>query len=100
MFASALPLRRADTTMDPPLIGSKISLISKNEIRYEGILWEINKVDTTIALKNGERQLVSVSGVGRGLMEWAVAKGIMHQRLFYYYLVLPLCGFKTSLAPQ
>ena len=76
MFASALP--RADTTMDPPLIGSKIALISKNEIRYEGILWEINKVDTTIALKNGERQLVSISGVGRGLMGWAVAKGRNH----------------------
>jgi len=39
--------------MDPPLIGSKISLISKNEIRYEGILYDINKVDTTIALKDG-----------------------------------------------
>ena len=38
--------------MDPPLIGSRISLISKNEIRYEGILFDINKQDTTIALKD------------------------------------------------
>ena len=42
----------------PVLIGSKISLISKNEIRYEGILYDINKVDTTIALKDGERLCV------------------------------------------
>ena len=39
--------------MDPPLIGSRISLISKNEIRYEGTLFDINKIDTTIALKDG-----------------------------------------------
>lgn len=38
--------------MEPPLIGSKISLISMNEIRYEGVLFDINKVDTTIALKD------------------------------------------------
>ena len=38
--------------MDTPLIGSRISLISKNEIRYEGILYDINKQDTTIALKD------------------------------------------------
>jgi len=36
----------------PPLIGSTITLISKNEIRYEGILHDINKVDTTIALRD------------------------------------------------
>mmetsp|Transcript_20518 Transcript_20518/g.42044 ORF Transcript_20518/g.42044 Transcript_20518/m.42044 type:complete len:155 (+) Transcript_20518:55-519(+) len=35
-----------------PLIGARISLISKNEIRYEGVLYEINKVDTTIAIKD------------------------------------------------
>eukprot|EP00616_Rhizochromulina_sp_CCMP1243_P009019 CAMPEP_0118964054 /NCGR_PEP_ID=MMETSP1173-20130426/1830_1 /TAXON_ID=1034831 /ORGANISM="Rhizochromulina marina cf, Strain CCMP1243" /LENGTH=421 /DNA_ID=CAMNT_0006912475 /DNA_START=104 /DNA_END=1370 /DNA_ORIENTATION=- len=35
-----------------PLIGSRISLISKKEIRYEGILYDINKRDATIALKN------------------------------------------------
>jgi hypothetical protein len=39
--------------MEPPLIGSRISLISLNEIRYEGFLYDINKVDTTIALKDG-----------------------------------------------
>lgn len=42
--------------MDPPLIGSRISLISKNEIRYEGILFDINKLDTTIALKDGMKR--------------------------------------------
>lgn len=34
-------------------IGSFISLISKYEIRYEGILYHINVEDSTIGLKNG-----------------------------------------------
>lgn len=70
MCAVALPppARRQHTRMDPPLIGSKISLISKNEIRYEGVLFDINKVDTTIALKNGERQQSSHRRGGWGLV--------------------------------
>lgn len=34
-------------------IGSYISLISKSEIRYEGILYHLNVHDSTLGLKNG-----------------------------------------------
>lgn len=34
-------------------IGSFISLISKYEIRYEGVLYHLNVQDSTIGLKSG-----------------------------------------------
>jgi hypothetical protein len=36
-----------------PWIGSRISLISKSEIRYEGTLYTINAAESTVALENG-----------------------------------------------
>lgn len=42
-----------------PYIGSKISLISKLDIRYEGILYSVNTAESTIALVKGKYILES-----------------------------------------
>ena len=42
------------TRNDPPFIGSKITLISKAEIRYEGYLYAIDTERTTVTLSTGK----------------------------------------------
>lgn len=36
-----------------PYLGSKVTLISKSEIRYEGTLYNINPQKSSVALQNG-----------------------------------------------
>ena len=42
------------TVTGTPYIGSKINLVSKAEIRYEGYLYTIDTKHTTVTLSNGK----------------------------------------------
>ena len=65
--------------------GSKISLISKKNIRYEGTLYSINETDATVALQN----VKSYGTEGRELLDTTGAStfvppnDIMHEFLMF-----------------
>lgn len=42
-------------------MGSKISLVSKSEIRYEGTLFTLNPNESTLALAKGKKLLTNYS---------------------------------------
>ena len=37
----------------PSLIGSKVTIITKNDLRFEGILYTIEQASQTVVLQNG-----------------------------------------------
>lgn len=37
------------------LLGSRISLISQQDVRYEGTLFSINQTESSIVLQNGKK---------------------------------------------
>lgn len=53
-FARSSPEHPAAMSSDKPYIGCKIGLISRAQNRYEGILYTIDKVNSTVVLAKGE----------------------------------------------
>jgi len=71
-----------------PLLGNRISLISKKNIRYEGVLYSINESDSTLALQN----VKSYGTEGREKLEGTEFIGT--QEGIHAYLLFRGCDIK------
>ncbi|KAG7373231.1 Scd6-like Sm domain containing protein [Nitzschia inconspicua] len=72
-----------------PLLGSKISLISKKNIRYEGTLYSINEANATVALQN----VTSFGTEGREKLDPETAF-VAPQEGIHAYLLFRGCDIK------
>lgn len=73
--------------MPQSYIGSRICLISKSEIRYEGILYTIDMKESTIALQHGALQILYFSSNEASILSdadslliglvWGIQSGLM-----------------------
>lgn len=68
--------------MSMPELGSKISLISKADIRYEGKLFTVDPQECTIALSHGN--IFFFIYIGKTIFSFQVINSYLHQFIFIY----------------
>lgn len=75
-----------------PELGSKISLISKADIRYEGRLFTVDPQECTIALANGESEIKMDTEISFAAVSFpgylVLISVILHIRLSFRYTSL------------